>query len=459
MVNDTSVSVVGLGKLGLGFAACLADRGFRVIGVDRNAEVVAQVNDGRAPFHEPGLAFTLARVRGRLTATTGCRDAIRECDTTFVITATPSHEDGTFSSQQVEEALAELGAELRTSDKGWHLFVVGSTVMPGCAAERFIPCLEMAAGRKHDQGFSYCYNPEFVALGNVLAGYKQPDVVVIGESSKEAGDRLAAIHGRLCVNKPHVARMSVVNAELAKICLNTFITAKISFANMMAELCERIPGADVDVLSAALGADRRISPLFLKGGLAYGGPCFPRDTQALKALARRLGLDPRLPTAIDGENEHHQARLLDLVLREARRTKDATVGILGLAFKPDSAVLSGSTGMLLARTLHDQGLTVVGHDPLAQVQARAQLGSWLRVVGTVEACLDQARVVVLTHQSRPWADAVTAHQPDRRVTLVDPWRMVNRAAVSPLLRVIFLGRNEPGEHLRPGRDAPGGAVS
>jgi UDPglucose 6-dehydrogenase len=236
------LSVVGLGKLGLCLAACFAEKGFETLGVDIEEQVVQKVNQGVAPWFEPGLDELLARHGGKmLRATVHHREAIEQTDITFVLVATPSNPDGTFSNRFVEAALRSLGDALRESKKDHHLFVISSTVMPGSTESDFIPLLEKHSGRRLNEGFSVCYDPDFVALGNVIKGFLCPDLVIIGESSPDAGARVEAIHRQICENEPVISRMSIINAELAKVCLNVYVTLKISFANSVANLCERIP--------------------------------------------------------------------------------------------------------------------------------------------------------------------------------------------------------------------------
>src|SRR5262249_2828965 len=155
-----------------------------------------------------------------------------------------------------------------------------STVMPGSTGGEIQAELERASGRKIGPDLGLAYNPEFIALGTVVRDMLRPDFILIGESDKQTGDLLEAIYERSCDNDPAIRRMSFVNAELTKISVNTYVTTKISYANMLAEMCDRLPGADVDVVSAAVGSDSRIGSKYIKGAIGYGGPCFPRDNKA-----------------------------------------------------------------------------------------------------------------------------------------------------------------------------------
>ena len=254
-----AVSVVGLGKLGAPIAACIAARGVEVVGVDGDAAKVAQLNRGVAPVHETGLPELLAQSGGRLRATTSVAEAIAATDTTFVIVPTPSDESGGFALEHVRRAIEEIGAALREKDS-YHLVAVTSTVLPGALEAVVLPLLEAASGKRCGPGFGLCYSPEFVALGSVIRDFLEPDFLLIGESDPAAGDALERVYRAVCRTTPPVARIGFANAELAKLAVNNYVTTKISFANMLASLCERIPGADVDAVTSALGLDKRIGP-------------------------------------------------------------------------------------------------------------------------------------------------------------------------------------------------------
>ena len=251
------ISVVGLGKLGAPLAALLADRGHDVVGVDRQPDVVDLLNAGRTPVQEPGLADLIQRNRERLRGTTDAAAAIEETDITFLVVPTPSTPSGAFSSSYVVKAIEEAAPGLRRKN-GYHTVVVTSTVMPTSTELELKPALEAASGRIVGETVGLCYNPEFIALGSVIRDMTHPDLVLIGESDPRAGELVETVHRTFVADTAQVRRMSWINAEIAKIAINTFVTTKISYANMLAELCERVPGGDGDVVTGAIGVDRRI---------------------------------------------------------------------------------------------------------------------------------------------------------------------------------------------------------
>src|SRR6266478_3868811 len=269
----SSVSVIGLGKLGTPMAVCFAARGFTVHAVDLNPQKVDAISRGVPPVHEPGLAELLADCRERITATKDIESAVIASDVTFIVVATPSEADGGFSLRYAVPSCESIGRALRTKS-AYHLVVVTSTVMPGSMGGPIKSALESASGKQCGVDFGLCYNPEFIALGSVIHDMLHPDLVLIGEFDRKSGDILVNLYDSLCESRPTIARMNFVNAELTKLSVNTFVTTKISYANMLAQVCEKLPGADVEAVTRAIGLDTRIGGKYLKGALGYGGPCF-----------------------------------------------------------------------------------------------------------------------------------------------------------------------------------------
>lgn len=433
------ISVIGLGKLGAPLAAVLADADHVVTGIDLDADVVARVNAGKAPVLEPDLQALMDRAGARLAATTDFAAAIPATDATFIIVPTPTGPDGLFANTHVLDAVERTGAALR-GKQGYHLVVVTSTVVPGSMDGLLRPRLEATSGRRVGPEIGLCYNPEFIALGSVIANMRDPDFVLIGESDARAGDMLAGIHASFCVRSPAFRRMSFVNAELAKIAVNTFVTTKISYANMLADICDRLPGADVDVVTAALGSDSRIGAKYLRGGLGYGGPCFPRDNVVFANLARNLGARADIAEATDRLNRHQIDRLSAVV--EARLPAGGTLGILGLSYKPDTWVIEESQGVMLAERFLRAGREVVVYDPQAMPGALAALGEGVHPATGMEDCLRRSDVVVLATAWPAFREfPVAALKRDKgRVTVIDCWHFLPENHLAGVADLVILGR-------------------
>jgi UDPglucose 6-dehydrogenase len=433
------LSVIGLGKLGSPMAAVFAARGFEVVGVDLNPAFVQAINDGRAPVDEPQLQEYIDTAAGRLRATTSVDDAVRASDVTFVIVPTPSGPDHFFTNAHVIEAVERIGRALGgTRDD--HLVVVTSTVTPGSTGGPIREALERSSGRRVGADVGLCYSPEFIALGSVVRDLLHPDLVLIGECSPAYGSRLERVYQAVTGPGPSVHRMSFVNAEICKIAVNTFVTTKISYANMLAELCDRLEGADVDVVARALGADTRIGGKYLRGGVAYGGPCFPRDNKAFAAIARSLGVRCDIAEATDAINDHQVHRLFGAV--SACVPKGARVAVLGLAYKPHTPVVEQSQGLALARMLRDEGYRVIAADPLSAAAGPAILGDAVEAAADLERAVSAADAVVVT---TPWPEirelpARAFVRPGARLPVIDPWGLFRDTPIVDAAHVIALGR-------------------
>lgn len=436
-MND-AVSVVGLGKLGLGLALCMASRGIETLGVDVNEDVVASINRGRTPIIEPMYQELIEELGSKFRATINHAEAIERTDTTFILVATPSIGDGRFSNRYVKSALKSLSEALKHSNKPHHLFVISSTVVPGSTDRTFIPIIEQYSGRKLNEGFSVAFDPDFVALGTVVKDFWNPDLVIIGETCREAGDRVEAIHRQMCKNEPKISRMSIISGEVAKVSLNAYITMKISFANTVANLCERIPGADVDAITTAIGADKRISPFYLKGGLAFGGTCFPRDTKAFNTIARNSGLDSDLIASVERVNDEQNRHLVKIVSRYLSSEKK--VSILGVAFKDKTPVIEASPAIVLIQELVTEDVDVTIYDPLGMQSAQTVFDDEISYANSVQECLESSPVCVLTLMSKEYKQAVESFVPEKQLTVIDCWRQLDHTKLHENIKIVAIGR-------------------
>jgi UDPglucose 6-dehydrogenase len=443
---ELTISVVGLGKLGAPLAACLASKGLRVIAVDADPLKVEAVREGRTPVFEPGLEELIRASGERLSATTDLEAAVAASDITFIVVATPSEPSGGFSLRYALPVCHSIGRALRTK-LGFHLVVLTSTVMPGMTDGPVRTAIEEVSGKRCGEEFGLCYGPEFIALGSVIHDFLNPDFVLIGESDRRSGEILEQLYHKVCENSPAIARMNLINAELAKLSVNTYVTTKISFANMLARICERLPGASVDVVTAALGLDSRIGPKYLRGAVSYGGPCFPRDNLALTALARTLGAPADIAEVTDVFNRSQLHWLADLVQEQS---KGGVVGILGLTYKPDTDVVEEATGFLLAQELARRGVAVVAYDPAGGPSSARVLLEKVCMAQTAQQCIDQGDVVVV---ATPWQEfaKIPASQWGRQSqqrTLVDCWRALKHLENVDGLKYLGLGIGNAVELVR-----------
>ena len=439
-LNDLPrISIAGLGKLGSPLAAVLAAKGFPVIGLDLNERYVDAINAGVAPVQEPRLQEFIDRGRANLRATTSYDAAISNSDLTFVVVPTPSDKEEMFTNKYVVEAVNSIGRSLRQKSTR-HVVAITSTVMPSATGGAIKDALESASDRAVGPLLGLAYNPEFIALGSVIKDMLEPDFILIGESDRDTGDLLQRIYTLVCENKPLVKRMNFVNAEMAKIAVNTFVTTKISYANMLAEMCDKLPGADVDVVTAAIGSDTRIGNRYLRGAIGYGGPCFPRDNKAFAALGRKIGARCDIAEATDRINDRQIERLV-AAIRPAV-SAGARVTLLGLSYKPDTEVIEESQGVALARYLSSEGYLVTTYDPLATPAAETALADRVHFASSLSKAIANADAIVIT---TPWPEFKElpfdeAFVSERSLVVIDPWRIVNVSMLPKGANIIYLGQ-------------------
>ena len=430
----SSVSIFGLGKVGHTLAACLAVAGHNVVGCDPLDEVVDAINARRHDTGEPGVAERMAQLdQSRLRATTSSEDAVLNSDTSIVIVPTPSNVLGGFSLRYVLRVCREVGVALRRK-KAEHTVAVASTVLPGASESSVIPALEAASGRNIGDGLGYCYNPSFIALGEVVKGLETPDYALIGEADRTSGDRLDALHKSMIRNNAPVVRMKLIEAEIAKIACNTHETMRVSFANMLFSLCAEVPGADVDKITGALAY--RMGQRFFKGAVPYGGPCWPRDNRALAVFMDAVGVPSLMPRTIDQINAEHAQYLLRKIL-SATQAGEA-VGLLGLSYKPGTPVIERSFGIDLAGWLASEGRRVVCWDPLAMAEARKVLDGAITYAASAEDCLLQSCVAIIINPMKDFASIDWSAA--AKTCVLDPWRCLAPAAARKIGTYLALGQ-------------------
>jgi len=393
----TSVSVIGLGYVGLTFATCLANKGFRVYGVESDEDKRKLILEGKPPFYEPGLDSLLSKAIscGSLIVMDDLQSAIRDSCITFVCVGTPSRADGSVDLSQVESAVREIGRALK-GKKEYHLVVLRSTVPPRTTEGLVKELLERESGKTAGSGFGLCFNPEFLSEGKAIEGVMNPDRLVIGAVDERSGKLLLEFYrefysGRL----PPTLLTNPVNAELIKYANNAFLAMKISFANMFSRLCSKLKGADVRVVMKGIGMDSRICNAFLGAGLGWGGSCFPKDTRGILSYARRLGVDLKLVKASIDVNEEQVDYAIELAESIVEGLGGKLVAVLGLAFKPGTDDVRESRAIKLVERLLEKGARVRVHDPKAMDNARKILGDRVEYAISLENCLRGADLCIL----------------------------------------------------------------
>jgi UDPglucose 6-dehydrogenase len=421
------LSVIGTGYLGATHAACMAELGFDVIGLDVDPAKIALLSTGRVPFYEPGLDDVLARniEAGRLSFTSSWEDVAAFADIHFICVGTPQAAGAQRADMsQVFGSVSALAPHLRPG-----ALVVGKSTVPvGTAAE-----LQDLLAREAAEGVEVAWNPEFLREGFAVQDTLHPDRLVVGVRSQRAEDLLREVYAPVTAEGTPFLVTDFPTAELVKVAANSFLATKISFINAMAEVCEAA-GADVTRLAEAIGYDPRIGNRFLAAGLGFGGGCLPKDIRAFMARAGELGADEAVAflREVDQINLRRRAHTVDLareVLGGDFRGRRITV--LGATFKPDSDDVRDSPSLDVAVAMSNAGADVVVHDPKGLVNAE-RVYPHMTYVADLNDALRGAELVVLGTEWREYREldpatldgvAVGRHIIDARNTL-DPeqWR-------------------------------------
>ncbi|MFI6655332.1 UDP-glucose dehydrogenase family protein [Streptomyces sp. NPDC050523] len=403
------MTVIGTGYLGAVHAACMAEIGHEVLGVDNDEAKTAALASGRTPFFEPGLQELLTRGidSGRLRFTTSLEQAARFAGLHFLCVGTPQRPDGPGADlRQVDAVVDGLAPHLLPG-----ALIVGKSTVPVGTAERLTARLRAAgAPTAH-----LAWNPEFLREGHAVADTLQPDRLVFGTASADAEKVLSEVYAPLIRSGIPCVATDTATAELVKMAANSFLATKISFINAMAEVCDAA-GADVTVLAHAIGYDNRIGRPFLNAGLGFGGGCLPKDIRAFRARATELEVGSAVAflSEIDEINLRQRRRTVDLASRLAGGSVTGRrIAVLGAAFKPDSDDIRDSPALAVAAQLHREGALVRVHDPQALENARA---AWpqLDYASRVDKACEGADVVL---HLTDWAE-YRALDPDALTPLV-----------------------------------------
>jgi len=366
------ITLFGTGYVGLVTGTCLAEVGNDVVCVDVDAAKVADLERGKMPIYEPGLAELVEanRAAGRLKFTTDAARGIAHGQMLFIAVGTPPDEDGSADLSHVLTVARTIGAHI----DGYRVVVNKSTVPVGTADRvRDTIAAELAArGAKHE--FDVVSNPEFLKEGDAVKDCMRPDRIVVGSSSARAIEQLKALYAPFNRNHERIVLMDTRSAELTKYAANAMLATKISFMNEMANIAERV-GADIELVRHGIGSDPRIGYSFIYPGAGYGGSCFPKDVQALERIARSHGYEARVLDAVETVNRNQKEKLFELLNRHfAGKLAGKTIALWGLAFKPNTDDMREAPSRRLLEQLWAAGAKVRAFDPEAREEAQRIYG-------------------------------------------------------------------------------------
>jgi len=437
------ISIVGTGYVGLCTAVGFTTKGYKVITSTSDHKKAAMINQGIPPFYEPGLQESLEKAvkKGNLRCTTNREEAIINTDITFIAMATPSQRDGNINLQYIENSARQIGEVLRKKNT-YHLVVVKSTVIPGTTEKMVKPTIEAHSNKHCGIDFGLCMSPEFLREGSALYDTLNPDRIVIGEHDKKSGDVLEALYRDFySETMPLLIRANLPTAELIKYANNAFLATKISFVNTIANICQKIPRTDIEVVAQAIGIDKRISPLFLNAGLGYGGSCFPKDVKALLAFSRDLSYDPQLLNAVENVNQTQPYKAIKLCKGFLGDLRGKRIAILGLAFKPNTEDMREAVATKIINRILEEGANVTAYDPAAIPNAKSVFQNKIEYASSAIECLKDADCCIIVTEWKEFKKLTPEDfvQNMQQPVLVDGRRIYNPKEFSRKLKFAATG--------------------
>ena len=398
------VSVMGTGYVGLVTGVCLAEHGFDVVCVDIDSAKVDRINQGQAPFHEPGLDEMLARHAGQsLRATVDAAGAVQSTDLTLIAVGTPfdgQHIDLTY----IKESAKTVGRAIANKD-GYHVVVVKSTVVPGTTDSVVLPILERESGKVAGKDFGVGMNPEFLTEGEAIGDFMEPDRIVLGGIDERTQNALDALYASF-EGAPRI-RTNNSTAEMIKYASNSLLATLISFSNELANLGAAVGNIDAVDVMRGLHLSRYLSPIengkrvepsivsFLMPGCGFGGSCLPKDVSALVAYGRDRGVPMDILSSALAINSRQTDEVFRLLGRHFDSLHGKTVSVLGLAFRPDTNDMRQSPAIPIIDRLLAEGAVVHAYDPAAMNEAKHRFPSDVKFCPTLAAALEEPDAIVL----------------------------------------------------------------
>ncbi len=390
------IAVIGLGFVGLSLASVLSANGMKVIGIDIDKEKCKKITNGIAPFFEKDLEKTLQKGLRKNLEINHDISMIRTCDYIFVTVGTPQKVDGSIELSIIKKVMNSIGDNLKKTNKEQTIFIK-STVIPGTMKNVVLQILEKKSGKKAGKQFGLISNPEFLQESSAIKDTKFPHAVVLGgyktKFMKKAKKFFSEIHPKV-----PIIVTNHQTAEMIKYANNSFLATKISFINQLSNICQNVPGANIDDIAKTIGLDPRIGKLFLNAGPGYGGSCLPKDMKALINFADKIGVTPTFLNEVEKTNQKQITNIISLLEKKIGSIKKKRVSVLGTAFKPETDDIRDSISIKLIRKLIDKGANVIVHDPKAIENTRRVFSDKIEYTNSIINALTESQcVIIMTH--------------------------------------------------------------
>lgn len=391
-----NICVVGLGFVGLSMATVIASKGYQVLGVESDEKKCSLINQGHVPFFELKVEELLKKTLGtNLKVITNLKEAVQKSEIIFICVGTPSKLDGSVDLAFIKQVSKDLGDILK-NEKSFKIVVVKSTVPPTTTSKFVKTLLEKHSGKTSGIDFGVSMNPEFLKEGTAIDDMLLPHLVVIGTGDKRTNKIMHQFYEKIYAdNLPPFLDTNTTNAELIKYANNSFLATKISFINTIANICNQIESADVEVIAKAIGFDPRIGPLFLKAGPGFGGSCFPKDVSGFLNFSQSLGYNPILLESTQKVNQGQPTIIFQMIKEHLKILDSKTISILGLSFKKNTDDIRESVSTKIVNTLLKENAKVKVHDPMAISNFKKNFNDKISYCNSALECIDKSDCCVI----------------------------------------------------------------
>ncbi len=438
-----NISIIGCGFVGLCLAVVLSCRNFKVIAVDVDKEKILNIKNGKAPFYESNLDKLLnIAIKNGIEFTNDVNYAIKNSEITFVTVGTPSKEDGSANLQYLESAIRTIAQNLRAKGN-FHTVVIKSTVIPTTTNQVVKPILEEISKKKVGIDVGLVMNPEFLREGSAIHDTENPHLIVIGANDEKSSKILECNYQEVYKKEnPEVIKTNIETAELIKYANNAFLATKISFINTIANICQRIPGTDVGIISRAIGKDPRIGSLFLNAGPGYGGSCFPKDVSALINFSKKIGYEPLLISATHQVNITQAQKVMDLIKKNLGEFNGKKISVLGLAFKNNTDDIRESVSTRLINLLLKENSKIFAYDPMAIENSKSILQNKVTFCENIDDCVKESDCcVIMTEWDEFKKISKNTFGTMKNKLVIDARRILNHELFDDSIKLITLGSN------------------
>ena len=387
------ISVVGLGFVGLSLTSVLAARGNDILGIDVDKNKCENIQKGISPFFEPELEKLLKiGLRKKLKISTDI-SLMKNSDIIFVAVGTPQRSNGSIELSMIKDAVKSIGKIVKNDTRNPIIFIK-STVTPGTMQKIVLPLLEKESGKKAGKDFGLISNPEFLQESTAIRDTKFPHVVVLGGYQTKYMKKAKKFFSKIHPDIPLVIT-NHQTAEMIKYANNSFLATKISFINQLSNICQNIPGANIDDIAKTIGLDPRIGKLFLNAGPGYGGSCLPKDMKALINFADKVGINPTLLNAVEQTNKKQIQNIILLIKKTLGSLENKQITILGTAFKPNTDDIRDSIAIELIKKLLKKKMNITVYDPKAIKNTKIIFGEKIKYASSISNSLKNSQCAII----------------------------------------------------------------